>query len=159
MRRIQKLISKALSDADHARLQDHSCALLRNHLKTEASAAVVVRLGGVRMLSNAMRRHPTRPTSQAEAMCTLAEIAWACPRPGGAAMVRRGGKGCLDQALAAMDRHPTHAKVQQMACGLFRALSYYADCCASLKSKNVALAVVNSIRRNPRKLNVMMEGR
>jgi hypothetical protein len=118
-----------------------------------------VRLGGVRMLSNAMRRHPTRPTSQAEAMCTLAEIAWACPRPGGAAMVRRGGKGCLDQALAAMDRHPTHAKVQQMACGLFRVLSYYADCCASLKSKNVALAVATSIRRNPRKLNVMMEGR
>ena len=51
-----------------------------------------------------------------------------------------------------------HAKVLQMGCGLLRALSYDAECCVRLKTKAVSV-VVDSIRRNPRKVDVMIEGR
>ena len=45
-----------------------------------------------------------------------------------------------------------------MGCGLLRALSYDAECCVRLKTKAVSV-VVDSIRRNPRKVDVMIEGR
>jgi hypothetical protein len=67
--------------------------------------------------------------------------------------------GCLDLAILAMERHPYHAKVQQMACRIFRALSHDTKCCSKLKSKKVVSAVVDSIRRNPKKRDVMEEGR
>jgi hypothetical protein len=114
------------------------------------------------MLTNAMRSHIGRPTSQAETMNILAEIVWACdtfPGVGAAKMVRRAGEGCLDLVLLAMERHPAHALVQRAACGLFRAMSYDSECCAILKSRRVVSAVSDSIRRNPRKLHVIMEGR
>jgi hypothetical protein len=161
-RQIQKIISKALSNTENARLQDHSCISLRKHLETEASASTVVRLGGIHMLTNAMRSHIGRPTLQAETMNTLAEIVWACdtfPGVGAAKMVRRADEGCLDLVLLAMERHPVHALVQRTACGLFRAMSYDSECCAILKSRRVVSAVSDSIRRNPRKLHVIMEGR
>ena len=69
------------------------------------------------------------------------------------------GTSCLDLTLAALVRHPVDAMVQQMACGLFRALSYNRDCCAKLNSKRVVLAVVDSIRRNTEELDVVMEAR
>jgi len=150
---IQKLVSRALSDSDHARLQDYSCEALRKHLTTEESTTKVVQLGGIRMLSNSMQHHPDRPIIQAEAMCTLAEVAWRCPQIGMETI--RGG--CLELAMVAMERHAVHSKVQQMGCGFFRALSYDAKCCTKLKSKAVS-AVVDSIRRNPRKVKVHMEG-
>lgn len=66
----------------------------------------------------------------------------------------------LELAMTAMERHAVHSKVQRMGCGFFRTLSYDVDCCGRLdKSKKVVSTVVDSIRRNPRKVNVIMEGR
>ena len=45
-----------------------------------------------------------------------------------------------------------------MGCGLLRALSYDAECCVQLKKKAVPI-VVESIKHNPRKVDVMIEGR
>jgi len=175
-RQLRKLIDKALSDVDHARLQDYSCAALRkrifagNHdggdgVQTMATiAATAVRLGGIRMLAASMRHHPDRPTIQAEAMCTLSEITWICPHLGIETINRNvvddeEGSGCLDLAIAAMERHGVHSKVQQLGCGYLRALSYDVDCCTRLKESRAVATVVDSIRRNPRKANVVMEGR
>ena len=89
-------------------------------------------------------------------MCTLAEIAWICPHLG----IETIDEGSLELAMTAMERHGVHSKVQQMGCAFLRALSYDVDCCGRLdKSKKVVSTVVDSIRRNPRKVNVLMEGR
>lgn len=163
--RLRKLIAKALARGDHAQLQDHSCAALRRLVfaaDDEPHAAVgAARLGGVRMLANAMRRHPERPVLQAEALCTLSEIVWLCPHLGIETIDNDedDGGSCLDLAIAAMERHTVHAKVQQMGCGYFRAVSYDAKCCARLKKSSAVATVADSIRRNPRKVDVVMEGR
>jgi hypothetical protein len=115
-------------------------------------------MNGIQMLSKTLQLHPDQPTSLAEAISTLAEIVWASPKKGGAAIIQR-GTSCLDLTLAALVRHPVDAMVQQMACGLFRALSYNRDCCAKLNSKRVVLAVVDSIRRNTEEPDVVMEAR
>ena len=155
---IQALISNSLSNANDAQTQDDRCILLRSYIKTEASAVAIVRMNGIQMLSKTLQLHPDQPTSLAEAISTLAEIVWASPKKGGAAIIQR-GTSCLDLTLAALVRHPVDAMVQQMACGLFRALSYNRDCCAKLNSKRVVLAVVDSIRRNTEELDVVMEAR
>ena len=54
---------------------------------------------------------------------------------------------------------PQHAKVLEMGCGLLRALSYDAECCAQLNKKKAVSVVVESIKHNPRKVDVMIEGR
>ena len=46
-----------------------------------------------------------------------------------------------------------------MGCGLLRALSYDAECCVQLKKKKAVSVVVDSIKHNPRKVDVMIEGR
>ena len=69
------------------------------------------------------------------------------------------GGSCLDLAVAAMERHPVHSKVQQMGCGYLRAVSYDAECCARLKKSSAVATVADSIRLNPRKVHVVMEGR
>jgi len=47
-----------------------------------------------------------------------------------------------------------------MGCGLLRALSYDAECCVELKKKKaVSVVVVDSIKHNPQKVDVMIEGR
>jgi hypothetical protein len=155
--KIQQLIDKALSYSANARIQATSCISLREYITTEDVAATVGRLGGIRMLLNSLRNHLDRPNIQAEAMCTLAEIYRVCPRLNKLETMHRGG--CLDLAILAMERHPYHAKVQQMACRIFRALSHDTKCCSKLKSKKVVSAVVDSIRRNPKKRDVMEEGR
>ena len=55
--------------------------------------------------------------------------------------------------------YPQHAKVLEMGCGLLRALSYYAECCVQLNKKKAVSVVVESIKHNPRKVDVMIEGR
>lgn len=155
---IQTLISNNLSNFNDSQTQDDSFILLRSFIKTEASAVAIVRMNGIQMLSKTLRLHPDQPTSLAEAISTLAEIAWASPKKGGEAIIQC-GTSCLDLTLAALVRHPVDAMVQQMACGLFRALSYNPDCCAELNSKRVVSAVVDSIRRNTEELDLVMEAR
>ena len=46
-----------------------------------------------------------------------------------------------------------------MGCGLLRALSYDAECCVQLNKKKAVSVVVDSIKHNPRKVDVMIEGR
>ncbi len=154
---IQLHIDKAQSNSANARIQTTSCIALRNYLISECFTSTVARLGGIRMLLNSLRCHLDRPNIQAEAICTLTEIHRECPRLIDGEMIRWGG--CLDLAKLAMERHPFHAKVQLMACRMFRALSHDANCCSKLKSKKVVSAVVDSIRRNPRKRDVTVEGR
>jgi len=51
-KKIRRIINKALADTDYAKLQDYSCAALRNHLPQDADK--IVRLGGIQMLTAAM---------------------------------------------------------------------------------------------------------
>jgi hypothetical protein len=156
---IQQLIDKALSNSAHVRLQATSCISLRKYITNEGTTSNLGRLGGIRMLLNSMQCHLDRPNIQAEAMCTLSEIHRVCPQLVDMEMTRR-SSGCLDLAILAMERHPTHAKVQLMACKMLRTISQdNTKCCSKLKSKKVVTAVVDSIRRNPRKLDVVAEGR
>lgn len=56
-------------------------------------------------------------------------------------------EGCLQLAINAMERHVSHSKLQQMACGLFVALSYDKACCQAMLQSDVISSVLKSIRR------------
>ena len=153
--KIQKLIATASMNDDNTTVQDYTCAALRKYIVNEVLVSYIVRLGGIRMLANAMSNHPDRPIILAQAMRTLADIAWVNPSFG-SKIVK---EGCLKLIIASMDRHGTYSKVQQMGCGLFLALSYELECCHAMLKSNAIMAVVESMRRNPKKLNVLKEGR
>lgn len=153
---IQHLISKALSNNASARIRAISCTSLRKYITTEVSTSTVAQRGGIRMLLNSMCNHIDRPNIQAEAICTLTEIHRVCPQLVEVEMIRRGG--CVDLAILSMERHPSHTKVQVVSCRMFRTLAQDIKCCSKLQSKKVVLSVVNSIRRNPRKRDLMVEG-
>lgn len=148
-----KLIDKAMTDVDDAKLQDYTCAKLRKYVTTENSVLKVVQFGGIQMLCSAMQNHDDRAVTQAGALAALAEIAWISPQS-----FNDTCHECLELALNAMKTYNSHAKVLQMGCAFLRALSYDAKCSTLLKKTKAVPIVVDSIIHNPRKEDVMIEG-
>ena len=153
--KLEKLIGSALRQYDDAKAQELACIALRKLIVSKEAANTIVYLGGINMVATAMLNHTVRPITQAEALATLAEMTWANPSLGTDTI--KGG--CLSLTLATMGRHEVHFNVQQMAIGYFRALSYDSKCCRLMTKSNVVDIVVRSMRRNPKKLDVLREGR
>ena len=151
-----KLVSKALSSIKDGKLVGSSIEALRTKwLYSVTAAATVVQLGGVTLCSTALSTHLSRSMIQAEAMCTLAEIAWACPNLGFQTVT----EGCLDLVVSGMSAHTEDETVQLHGLSYLRALSYDPASCKKLSKGPVLLCAVDAIRNNHEKSSVCVEAR
>ena len=66
--------------------------------------------------------------------------------------------GILDLIVTSMNRHRNHLKVQQMGCGVFRALSYDSANYEVIFEAEGPAAVVNAMKFNSKKFLVQREG-
>ena len=106
------------------------------------------------MVAHATCEHYEKSIVQAEACALLAEMIWVSP----ASARNIIDDGFLKIVIESMKRHQKHLKVQQMSVGLMRALSYdFANHDAILSVDGVN-QVIESMKRNPKKLDVMREG-
>lgn len=108
VRKIKQLIFRAQQRCRDAKVQRTTFAKLRKLIESEDEAAAIVNCGGIGMLSNAMIIHSEKPLVQAEAVATLAELAWADSSLCGKTVKA----GCISIVLAAMERHYAHATLQ-----------------------------------------------
>ncbi|EJK52318.1 hypothetical protein THAOC_28422 [Thalassiosira oceanica] len=112
-----------------------------------ASSSALTRIienvkGGVTLCSSALSAHLSRSMVQAEAMCTLAEIAWACPALGFQTVT----EGCLDLVVSGMTAHTEDGMVQLHGLGYLRALSYDPASCKKLSKGPILMCAVDAIR-------------
>ncbi len=153
--KIEKLIFTALQRLRDVKVQGKMFAKLRKLISSRNEATAISHFGGIGMLSNAMTNHKEKSLIQAEAIATLAELAWADP----SLCCETVKAGCISLVLAAMEKHHAYAKLQQMAIGYFRSLSYDAKCCQSMNKFKTVDAVIRSMYKNPKKFGIICEGR
>ena len=152
--KIRLVIKKALKHPDDSKVQDKACEVLRKWATSDENASKIISLGGLKMISKAMRDHPEQSIVQAEAIALLAELVWV-NSPCIADII---AEGCLSLVLLSMRRHDTHPKVQQMGCGFFRAMSYDFANHPSIDSVNGVGAIIDSMKRNSKQFDVLKEG-
>jgi len=110
-------------------------------------------MGAIEMIAAAMKGHPDRAIVQGEACATLSDLIWKYPR----CSRKIFAAGCLVLVVEALKKHPNHVKVQQMGCGLFRALSYENENHHFIKSVNGLEVLLDSMTLNPKKNVVVNE--
>jgi hypothetical protein len=152
--KIRLVIKKALKHPDDSKIQDKACEVLRKWATSDDIASKIVFLGGLKMLSKAMRDHPEESIVQAEASALLAELVWVNPP----CITEIIAEGFLSLVLTSMKNHETHHKVQQMGCGFFRAMSYDFANHPSINSVDGVSEIIDSMKRNPKKHDVLKEG-
>jgi len=152
-KQIKKIIRSATNNPDDAKKQDLACEGLRKYARDPESAAKVFQLGGLDTIVRAMKAHPDKALVQAEAIGTLADLVWVDSANNGKQVI---DEGCVDLVSAAMERLGTHPIVNKLGCGFFRTLSYDADTAKQVQGSGTA-AVVASMKRNPRKMEVLRE--
>jgi len=145
--KIRLIIVKALKHPDNSIFQDEACELLRFMATSKENVAKIVLLGGLKMVSKAMKKHPQKSITQAVASALLAELTWVsqcCI----AAIIE---EGCLQLVVNSLQLHSDHLKVQQMGCGFFRAMSYDFENHQSINRANGVGAIIDSMSRNSKK--------
>ena len=152
--KIRLVIKKALKHPDDSKVQDKACEVLRKWATSDENASKIILLGGLKMISKAMRDHPDNSIVQAEASALLAELIWVNP-PCIAEII---AEGSLSLVMISMKRHENHHKVQQMGCGFFRAMSYDFANHPIIDSVNGAGAIIDSMKRNSKQYGVLKEG-
>jgi hypothetical protein len=152
--KIRLIIKKALKHSDDSKVQDKACEMLRKWATSDDIASKIISLGGLKMVSKAMRDHPEKSIVQAEASALLAELVWFNPP----CITEIIAEGFLSLVLTSMKSHDTHAKVQQMGCGFFRAMSYDFANHPDIDGVNGVGAIIDSMKRNPKKYDVLKEG-
>ena len=153
-KQIKKIIRSAANNPDDAKKQDLACEGLRKYARDPDSAAKVFQLGGLDTIVRAMKAHPDKALVQAEAIGTLADLVWVDSANNGKKVI---DEGCVDLVSSAMERLGTHPIVNKLGCGFFRTFSYDADIAKQVQDSGTA-AVVASMKRNPRKIEVLREG-
>ena len=118
--KIRKHINSARRDPKNSKAQDKACEFLRKYMTSPEAIKKMILFGGVEMICNAMKDHPDKSIVQAEACCTLAEMIWVDPT----ISTKLAHEGAINLIATCMDRFGNNVKVQQMGCGVFRALSY-----------------------------------
>jgi len=152
-KKILKAIKTAEKYPDDAKKQDQVCEALRKHANDLDTAATVVELGGLEVIAAAMKKHDNVAMVQAEAIGTVADLVWIDSEHG----KRVAELGFMDLIASAMERHGSHPKINKLGCGFFRTCSY--DKVNADLAKEVGTeAVTNSMKRNPRKCDVLKEG-
>ena len=152
-KKILKIIKTAEKYPDDAKKQDQVCEALRKYASDLDTAAKVIDLGGLEVIAAAMRTHQEVPIVQAEAIGTIADLVWIDAEHG----ERVAEYGLIDLIASAMERHGTHPKINKLGCGFFRTCSYERGN-ADLAKKDGISAVITSMKRNPRKSDVLKEG-
>ena len=152
-KKIRAIIEGALQHSDDAKKCDLACENLRKFTSDPGTAAKILDFGGLDMIAEAMKTHPEQGLIQAEAIATLAALVWVNGENGR----KIASAGLIDLVVSAMERLGTHPKVQQMGCGFMRGFSYDPDIARIIKREGTA-AVVASMKRNPRKADVIHEG-
>ena len=152
--KIRLIIMKALKNPNDSKTQDKACEVLRFMAKSDTNCDKIVQLGGLTMLTKAVNDHPDKTIVHAEASALLAELSWVNPSCIGKIVE----EGCLQLVLKSLEQHGTHLKVQQMGVGFFRALSYDFVNHASIESVNGVGSIINSMKRNLNKYDIMKEG-
>lgn len=152
-KKIQHIINGALRQPENHKVQDKACEVLRKIVKTSDDVAKVVELGGIQMIAKAMKEHPDKSILQAEACAVVAEIVWI----DSSASTNIASEGCVHFIVSAMERFKTHAKLQQMGCGAFRALSYDSKNFNYMKDAGGVNAVLLSMNRNPKRMEILTE--
>lgn len=152
--KIRLIIMKALKNPKDSKTQDKACEVLRFMAKSDTNCDKIVQLGGLTMLTKAVKDHPDKTIVHAEASALLAELSWVNPSCIGKIVE----EGCLQLVLKSLELHGTHLKVQQMGLGFFRALSYDFVNHASIESVNGVVSIINSMKRNLNKYDIMKEG-
>ena len=152
-KKILKIVKTAEKYLDDAKKQDQVCEALRKYANDLDTAAKVIDLGGLEVIAVAMRMHQEVPMVQAEAIGTIADLVWIDAEHG----ERVAEYGLIDLIASAMERHGTHPKINKLGCGFFRTCSYERGN-ADLTKKDGISAVITSMKRNPRKSDVLKEG-
>ena len=152
--KIRLIIVKALTHPAHHKIQDKACEKLRKMVASVDIVSQIIHLGGLKMVSKAMRDHLDKTIVQAEASALLAELVWVNPP----CITDIIAEGCLSLVLISMKRHDTNPKVQQMGCGFFRAMSYDFANHPIINSVNGVGAVIDSMKRNSKQYDVLKEG-
>jgi len=136
-----------------SKVQDKACELLRKLATSSENVDKIILAGGVEMIASAMSKHVDKSVLQAEACATIAAMAWL----DASVAVKIAHMGVVQRIIQCMEDFPVNAKVQQMGCGAFRALSYEGSDIVFINNVYGIAAVLNSIKRNPRKLSVHKE--
>ena len=152
-KKILKIIRTAEKYPSDAKKQDQTCEALRKYANDLDAAAKVIELGGLLVISAAMKAHGGIPMVQAEAIGTIADLVWINAEHGETVAEL----GFVDLIASAMERHGTHPKINKLGCGFFRTCSYERANADLVKKVGIA-AVTNSMKRNPRKCDVLKEG-
>eukprot|EP00550_Attheya_septentrionalis_P009201 CAMPEP_0198286756 /NCGR_PEP_ID=MMETSP1449-20131203/5728_1 /TAXON_ID=420275 /ORGANISM="Attheya septentrionalis, Strain CCMP2084" /LENGTH=1361 /DNA_ID=CAMNT_0043984547 /DNA_START=117 /DNA_END=4202 /DNA_ORIENTATION=- len=152
-KKVEKIIQAALDEPDNSKTQDLACEALRKIANTPENAKKIIDLGAIPMILKAMKVHPDKTIVQAEACGTLGQLVWIDPDNG----EKVASEGCIESIVDAMESYPTNKIVQQMGCGAFRAISYEIENASLVKEAGMS-AVLSSLKRNPRKAEVMREG-
>ncbi|KAL7551044.1 hypothetical protein ACHAWF_014255 [Thalassiosira exigua] len=153
--KIRLIIVKALKNPGDSKIQDKACETLRRAFASNVNnVSKILLLGGLKMISLAMKGHPQKSIVQAEASALLAELTWVDPF----CVAKIVNEGCLQQVLSAMKCHRSNLKVQQMGCGFFRAMSYEPVNHPYIDSVSGVGSVIDSMKQNPKKYNVLKEG-
>lgn len=152
-KKILKIIRTAGKHPGDAKKQDQTCEALRKYANDLDTAAKVIELGGLVVIAAAMKAHEGVPMVQAEAIGTIADLVWINAEHGETVAEL----GFVDLIASAMDRHDTHPKINKLGCGFFRTCSYERTNADIVKKVGVT-AVTNSMKRNPRKCDVLKEG-
>ena len=152
--KVRTIIRTAFRDPHDSKVQDKACENLRKFTTSKANIAKIILAGGVEMIAEAMKNHPDKTIVQAEACATIAGIAWVDP----SVATKLSHMGVISLIVSCMDRLQNHAKLQQMGCGAFRALSYLDTNVGLIINAGGLSAVLDSMNRNPRKLLVQREG-
>ena len=152
--KVRRLVKGAYKDPDDSKVQDKAIEHLRKFITSPEEVDKVIIAGGIELMARAMRRHPDKTIVQAEASCTVGDMAWVEPK----VATKLSHSGILDLIVASMNRHRNHLKVQQMGCGAFRALSYDSDNFKVISEADGLGAVLNAMKFNSKKFLIQREG-
>ena len=101
-----------------------------------------------------MKNHPQKSFLQAEASALLSELSWVSP----SCVAAIAENGCLELVRSSMQCHGTNLKVQQMACGFFRGMSYDFANHHIIASVDGVGTIIDSMKRNTKQYDVLKEG-
>lgn len=151
--KIKSIINKAMKRTEDHKVQDKACEQLRKLVEDDESAEKAIQMGAIEMIAAAMRGHPDKALVLGEACATLSDLIWKYPR----CSRKICEAGCLSLVIEALKIHTSHVKLQQMGCGLFRALSYENKNHNFIMSVNGLEVLLDSMSHNPKKNVIVKE--
>jgi hypothetical protein len=154
--KIRAIINKASKHLSDNKIQDKACEHLRKAVKEDPENVIrALQLGAVEMVADAMRAHPDKSVVVGEACATLSHFAFFYPKA--CKNIVDASHGCLPLVVQALKTHSHHPKVQQMGCGVFRALSYENEFHYFINGVGGFELVLDSMNNNSNKPTIMRE--